>query len=105
MRKLLLLLFLITGFISAFSQDEITFRDGETLKVKVLEIGSSDITYKKADNLTGPSYSVSKDKVFMIKYENGTKDVFGTDQAAASSAAAGVASSGTPATIYFYRPS
>jgi hypothetical protein len=105
MKKLFVFLFFIIGFISAFSQDEITFRNGETLKVKVLEIGSSDIVYKKADNLTGPSYSTSKDKVFMIKYENGTKDVFGTDQASASTASESVTSSGTPAIIYFYRPS
>ena len=104
MKKLFVFLFFITGFISAFSQDEITFRNGETQKAKILEVGSADIIYKKADNLTGPSYTISKDKVFMIKYENGTKDVFGTEQASASSTSEAVVSSGTPAIIYFYRP-
>lgn len=105
MKKLLVFLLLITGFISAFSQDEITFRNGETLKAKILEIGTSGIVYKKTDNLTGPSYTISKDKVFMIKYDNGTKDVFGVDQASASTNSEAVASSETPAIIYFYRPS
>jgi hypothetical protein len=41
----------------------------------------------------------------MIKYENGTKDVFGTDKTSAATTPEAVLSSGTPAIIYFYRPS
>jgi hypothetical protein len=95
----------MTGFIPAFSQDEITFRNGETLKARIIEISSVDIIYKKADNLAGPSYTISKDKVFMIKYENGTKDVFGTDQASSATTSEASVSSGVSAIIYFYRPS
>jgi hypothetical protein len=105
MKKLLIFLFLISGFVPGFSQDELTFLTGEILKVKIMEIGSEDITYKKTENLSGPSYSVRKDKVFMIKYENGTKDVFGTDKTSAATTPEAVLSSGTPAIIYFYRPS
>ncbi len=105
MKKLFLFLFLISGFIPVFSQDELTLRTGEILKVKVLEVGSENITYKKTENISGPSYSVGKDKVFMIKYENGTKDVFGTDKTSAPITPGMVTSSGMPATIYFYRPS
>jgi len=105
MSRLLIILFLLAGSIPAFSQDEITFRTGEVLKAKIIEIGSEDITYKKAENLSGPSYSVKKDKVFMIKYENGTKDLFGDDAPVTGSPASVTPSSGTPAIIYFYRPS
>jgi len=105
MRKLLIFLFFVSGFIPSFSQDEMTFRTGETLKAKIIEVGSADIIYKKVENLSGPSYTVSKDKVFMIKYENGTKDVFGTEKTLAASTPGAVISSGTPAIIYFYRPS
>ena len=104
MKKLIILFVVLTGFLSAYSQDEITLRSGETLKAKIVEVGLEDITYKKAENLTGPSYTIKKDKVFMIKYENGTKDVFeavGQTNAAPVSA---VKSEGPPAIIYFYRP-
>jgi hypothetical protein len=105
MKKLFIILFFVSGFIPSFSQDEMTFRTGETLKAKIIEVGSVDIVYKKAENLSGPSYTVSKDKVFMIKYENGTKDVFGTEKTSAATTPDVVTSSGTPAIIYFYRPS
>lgn len=39
---------------------------------KVSEIGSTEIKYKKWDNLEGPMYSVKKSEVFKIEFENGT---------------------------------
>jgi hypothetical protein len=105
MKKLAIFLFFITLSLAGFSQDEMTFRSGESMKVRILEIGTDNIIYKKAENQSGPSYSVGKDKVFMIKYENGTKDVFGTEKASVGSNPAAVLTTGTPAVIYFYRPS
>lgn len=105
MRIKIFLVLLLLNQTNLLAQDEITFRSGEILKAKILEIGSADITYKKAENLTGPSYSVSKDKVFMIKYENGTKDVFEAEKPVNITDAPATSSSDTPATIYFYRPS
>lgn len=63
---------------SLSAQDVITLKTGEDVNVKVLEVGSTDIKYKKSDNLEGPSYTVAKSEVFMIKYQNGSKDVFNT---------------------------
>lgn len=37
------------------------------------------IRYKKYENQEGPLYTVEKSKVFLIKYANGTKDVFNTE--------------------------
>jgi hypothetical protein len=104
MKNLLILFFALTLFLPAWSQDEITFRNGETLKAKIVEIGTEDITYKKAENTSGPSYTVKKDKVFMIKYENGTKDVFEAPQQTNAATVSAVKSEGPPAFIYFYRP-
>lgn len=59
-----------------FSQDIILLKSGEEIKTKVQEVGIDKINYKKFENLTGPTYTVEKSKVFMITYENGTKDVF-----------------------------
>lgn len=59
------------------SQDIIVFKDGNEIKAVVNEVGTNEIKYKKYENKTGPTYSVLKTEVFEIKYENGTKDVFG----------------------------
>jgi hypothetical protein len=104
MKKLIILFFTISGFLSAYSQDEITFRNGETLKAKIVEVGLDEITYKKVENPSGPSYTVKKDKVFMIKYENGTRDVFEAVQQTNAAPENAVKSNGPPAVIYFYRP-
>jgi hypothetical protein len=56
--------------------DQITFRNGDEAKVKVLEITTTEIKYKKCNMPDGPLYIVKKSDVFMIKYPNGTKEVF-----------------------------
>lgn len=58
-----------------FGQDLIIKKNGDEIKAKVLEVALSIVKYKKFDNLTGPTYEMLKSEVFMIKYENGTKDV------------------------------
>lgn len=55
--------------------DLITLLNGEEILVKIVEIGTKDIRYKKCDNLNGPDYILPKADVFMVKYPNGTKDV------------------------------
>ena len=51
-------------------------RSGENILVKVIEVGTTEVKYKKQDNLNGPAFSVLKSDLLMIKYENGTKDDF-----------------------------
>lgn len=59
----------------AFSQDNIIKKNGDEIKAKVVEVGTTEIKYKKFEKQTGPTYAISKSDVFMIKYEDGTKDV------------------------------
>lgn len=61
---------------TSFSQDIIILRTGDEISSIVTEIDANTIKYKKFENPTGPIYSVEKSGVFMIKYENGTKEVF-----------------------------
>lgn len=56
--------------------DLIIFKNGDELKSKVIEINEREIKYKRCDNLDGPLITVNKSDVFMIKYSNGTKEVF-----------------------------
>lgn len=60
----------------AFSQDIIFLKNGDEIKASVSEIGTDVVKYKKFENLQGPDYALKKSEVFMIKYANGTKDIF-----------------------------
>lgn len=81
--KKAILIFLAVFSISqlCLSQDVITLRSGEIIRSKILEIGLTDIRYKKFDNQNGPQYVVVKSDVSNIVYENGTKDVFNAEPA------------------------
>jgi uncharacterized protein (TIGR02145 family) len=72
----LLLSCFINGFTSA--QDVIVLKNGDEIQAKVNVVGVEAVTYKKWDNLNGPDYNQLKSGIFMIKYANGTKDVFTT---------------------------
>lgn len=67
-------------FMSAYAQDLITKKNGEDIKAKILEIGQSEIKYKKFENLSGPIYSISISDILIIRYENGTNEVFEQSQ-------------------------
>lgn len=56
--------------------DVLVMRDGLEITAKVTEVGSKTIKYKRCDNLNGPTIVVSTDRVFMIKYASGTKEIF-----------------------------
>ncbi len=80
LNKAVLSLCLAFGFCGLINaQDKITFKNGDEISAKVLEVNITQIKYKQADNLTGPTHTVYKSDVFLIKYENGSKDVFGTE--------------------------
>ena len=56
--------------------DKITMRNGDDIMAKILEIGTQVIKYKRCNNLNGPTIVVAIKNVFMIKYVNGTREVF-----------------------------
>ena len=61
---------------TTFAQDIITLRTGDEIKAIVSEIKADVITYKDYDNPGGTLFTIEKAKVFMIKYEDGAKEVF-----------------------------
>lgn len=74
--KSILLFILSLSFSSISAQDVIINNTGDEIQAKVLEITSSEIKYKRYDNLDGPTITIAKSEVLLIKYENGSKDVF-----------------------------
>lgn len=86
MKTELLLLSLLV-FVQVSAQDLIVKKNGDEIQAKVLTVSDSEVGYKKWSNPDGPTYTLSRREVFMIKYVNGDKDVFGTDSAPADGAA------------------
>ena len=81
MRKLIILvaiaeLFTLIVSVRSHAQDIIVKRDSTTVEALVDEITDDKISYRRADNPTGPKYTVSIAKVARIIYENGVEDVF-----------------------------
>ena len=74
------LLITIFSLTSYYSQDIITTKASEDIKAKVLEVTTSEVKYKKFDNQDGPTFSLLKSEILMIRYENGSKDVFTESQ-------------------------
>ncbi len=75
--SLTLVLMLISLYHGAYSQDIIVKKSGDEIQAKVTDIELETVKYKMSNNISGPTYTILKSDVFMIKYENGTKDVFG----------------------------
>jgi hypothetical protein len=75
-RTVVTIIFTCGLFLCAFAQDLITKKSGEDIKAKILEIGQSEIKYKKFDNLSGPIYTISISDILIVRYENGTNEVF-----------------------------
>ena len=76
MKYILLFILFVCSSNIIEAQDTLSMRSGETILVKVIEVGTSEVKYKKLDNLNGPVFSMLKSDLLMIKYENGTKDDF-----------------------------
>lgn len=77
---LVFLIYVVTA-LSASAQDTLVMRNGDQLLVKIEVIDVSEISYRKFDNLNGPLHIVAKADVFMVKYQNGTHDVFSSAEA------------------------
>jgi len=78
-RTFLLLFVFLVSAVTAFSQDIITLKNGNDIQALVQEIGENDVKYKKFENQSGPVYTMKKAEILMIRYANGSKDVFAAD--------------------------
>lgn len=76
MKKLFLAMICVLVAQTMWASDYIYMLDGSEVEAKVTEVTPTTIKYKKMSNLNGPVYTVAKGAVFMIKYENGQKEVF-----------------------------
>lgn len=73
--------FIVSANTDCISQDIITTKSGEDILAKVLEVNPSEIKYKKYGNDESPLYTILKSDLVMIRYDDGTKDIFTVAQA------------------------
>ena len=80
MKYILLFILFICSSNIIKAQDTLSTRYGETILVKVIEVGTAEVKYKKLDNLNGPMFSMLKSDLLMIKYANGTNEDFSKEE-------------------------
>lgn len=56
--------------------DNIILKDGSEISAKIVEITPDLIKYRKCSNLNGPLFSINTNDVLLIRYLDGTKEVF-----------------------------
>ena len=69
---------LIAG--NTYAQDKLYKKSGDMLEVKVTEVSTRTVSYKKINNQDGPTYTIAKGDVARIEYENGSEDYFGEQE-------------------------
>lgn len=76
MKKIILFLIVFNFSSHIFSQDKIFRKNGQVVKARVIEVGTSDIKYKLPDDAESPVYVLEKDRINKIEYANGKVEKF-----------------------------
>ncbi|WP_162055208.1 hypothetical protein [Pontibacter pamirensis] len=76
MKRNLILIILTLVLQSGFAQDYIVKVNGDEIPARVLEITAGDIVYHHPDSAEELASRIPKVEVFMIRFEDGTKEVF-----------------------------
>ena len=78
-RVLSIVIFSIFLYGTAIAQDKIFKSNGDVLDTKIRKVGSNMIIFVRYDNQSGPEYTIPKNEVTKIKYQNGSEETFGSD--------------------------
>ena len=85
MKKIVLVISLIlAGAVAALAQDIITTKDGTDIKAKILEVTSTEVKYKRASNPDGPTFTIAKSEILIVRYANGENEIFKDTPSASS---------------------
>jgi hypothetical protein len=61
------------------AQDIITRKNGQVIKAKIVEVGTSEVKYKVFGDDNSPIYVLEKDRISKIKYESGREEALVKD--------------------------
>ena len=79
MKHLFLTSFIVALFsFSGFSQDKIYKKGGEVIEAKITEVGTSEIKYTVFQDTDGPVYTIEKDRIIKVVYQNGRTESYHT---------------------------
>jgi len=97
---------LIVGLPALYAQDIIYKTDGTEIKAKVSEITTETIKYKNYNQLEGPIRNILLSDVFMVVYEDGTREVIQENKEAPKPSQSNITNEtiNAYATINLYRP-
>ncbi|MDR2145414.1 MAG: hypothetical protein LBE91_03005 [Tannerella sp.] len=76
LRKVIALAISLAGSVTMLAQDIIIRKNGDNIQAIVREVGIDDVRYKRFDTPNGPTYRLKKSEISMIRYEDGSRDVF-----------------------------
>lgn len=62
----------------AFAQDKIYKKGGEIIEAKITEVGTGEIKYTIFKDTEGPVYTIEKDRIIKVIYQNGRTEVYQT---------------------------
>lgn len=77
MKKILLVAF-VWGCVFSIvkAQDVIVLKNTDEIQAKILEISPNTVTYVEWDFQDGPTRTINKSDIFVVKYQNGKKESF-----------------------------
>ena len=81
MKKILPIIttFLALNFLgNVKAQDTLFLKNGTVVPSKILQVSSSEISYKRMDNPDGPTFTTPSSDIFVVKYQNGVRDTIKT---------------------------
>jgi hypothetical protein len=73
-----LLIFLLFGIFTSAAQDTLYKKNGDIVLAKILEVNTQTIKYSQV-NSELPIYILDRSEVFMIRYKNGSREVFNSE--------------------------
>ena len=79
-KHLLLPLAIVLCAMCAQAQDVIFRSSTDSIQAQVLTVGTTEVTYRKWNNLEGPIYSIPINEIAAIRYANGSYDFFSNKQ-------------------------
>ncbi len=79
MKKYFILLIATVLSICTVAQDVIVTKDSKKIDAKILEVSKTEIKYKEADNLDGPTFVLEVEDINSIIYANGKVALYNND--------------------------
>ena len=76
MKKVFTLMVALLTVFNLFAADVIVTRDARRIEAKILEVSSSEVKYKEANNVDGPTFVLTSAEINTIIYSNGTVKVY-----------------------------